>query len=77
MILHKTGHTGRSRFQYKQVSSLVSNLMKTENVFRPRSAFEDLLLSGERTKLLSKVYRILSSSVEVTERVSYNGKMIT
>lgn len=32
-IMHKIGDTGLTRFQYTQVSSLVSTLMRTENVF--------------------------------------------
>lgn len=69
VILHKIGDIGRTRFQYRQVSSLVSTLMKGGNVFRPKAAFKDFVLLGEKTKLLSKIYKILSSNVESVERV--------
>lgn len=46
----------------------MSALTKRENVFRPNTAFEELLLSGERTKLVSKLYKILFSHVESIER---------
>lgn len=54
-ILHRIGDTGRSRFQYRQVSSLMSALMRRENVFSPKTAFEVLLLSGFKNKVALEI----------------------
>lgn len=40
-LLYTIGDTRCTRFQYRQVSSLVSVLMRRENVFRPKAAYED------------------------------------
>lgn len=56
VILQKIGDTGRLDLQYRQVRAFVLEVIKKSNVFRPRTMFEILLSSGEKSKLLSKLY---------------------
>lgn len=69
-ILYIIGDSGHARFLilYRQVSLLKSPLMRRENIFRQRTAFEDLFLRGERIKLMSKLHKILSTNIEYLER---------
>lgn len=55
-------------FQYRQVRSLISLLMKKSNVPRPLTKFKALLTTAGRPKLLSRLYIILSTNVTTTER---------
>lgn len=67
-ILHKIGESRQSVFQYRQIRLLVLVLMNEENIFRPKTELESLLLSGEKMMLLSNLYNILSLNEEPLER---------
>lgn len=54
--------------QYRQVNALINRLMKLDNVFRPLTAFEMLIISEDMSKILSKLYDILLSEALVTDK---------
>lgn len=64
IILQKLGDSGRLDLQYRQ---LVVEIMKKANVFWP-SMFEVLVSMGDKSKLLSKLYKILQLGEEYIEK---------
>lgn len=55
IIIQKIDDTTRARFQYILVRSLVLALLREGNIFRPRTAFEELLAVQEKKKSLKNV----------------------
>lgn len=59
----------RLEHQYRQVQSLVVQLFVSSNAFRPLTAFEQVLLSLDKKKVLSRIYNILLEAGAVIDRV--------
>lgn len=63
-----TGSKNLFYFQFLQVKALINRLMTLGNVFRPLTALEQLIGDANKPKLLSKLYDMLLSSIELTDK---------
>lgn len=74
ILAQKLGTSPRFEYQYRQVQSLVAQLLFFSNVFRPLIAFEQVLLLPDKKKLLNRIYNIMLEAEVVTESKTELGK---
>lgn len=66
----KIESTSDIRFQYKKVQNLIL-VVQRMNISQPLTSFEQLLVSQEKQKMLSQVYKILLEKNMAVDRVPY------
>lgn len=62
------GNTLRHPFQYRQIQRLIGQRILRAKVFRPLTLFELIICSGDKKKLLSKLYAILINGMEIYDK---------